>query len=218
MIPEDQIPQLQKLLKQQRRATWLIGIGLGLTVLGYICSRDPAFHAVSSPPAAVVSPASDMSDASDPSDARPSPAKFDLAADPEMGDDTFSFQLVQRRFANAYPEIEVVRLTREATHKTHLAGKYLPEAMSAMIHAPGKMNGWQTMICWIFMFRDPAGTGTVLDAAWACGIRIRPNAGSAFLSDATLPYIVWPSGDPTRAETGSVSLREAVNLCAPLYR
>lgn len=210
----DPASELARLRRKQRIWTWVAVVGVVITAWSWL--GRPSRRAPAAPQP------SDMSEASDPSDLRASPAASALPAgdlvygNPDPGDDTFSFQLVQRRFANAFPEIEV--LPREGAHNTRLAGKYLQEAMSAMIHAPGKMNGRQTMICDIFMIRDAAGTGTVLNVAWACRILIRHKADSAFLADAKLPYIVWPSFNPAMAETGTISLRDAVNLCAPLYR
>ena len=221
--PLDPAAEIARLRRRARFWSWFAGTGLVLTVLGYIYSRDPTFH--HAPPApqahssASISDRPEASEVSDWSGPPPSHTAYDTEAPRTASSNSLS--LIRQRFAEIYPQLEIIpltSLTSEGAYRLQLPGKYLQEAMSATIHAPGRVNGRQMMICDIFCIRDAARTGTDMNVAWACGIRLRSEAGSAFPADATLPFIVWPSCDPARAETGTISLRDAVNLCAPLCR
>lgn len=189
--------------------------------------RDPAFHSVSSPPAAVASSASDMSEPSDPSDvpsilpqpvADPPAAVFDLAAPVVPPDSVWSLPLIQQRFASACPELEVFPLANEPDQKVHLAGKFLPEAMSSKVYAPGRVNGWRTMLCLMLITRDAAGTGTDMNIMWLCGIRLRPGADSSALDGVSLPCDLSPSFNEAMAERSHMPLRDLVKIRSGVCR
>ncbi|GEM_PF-6463626 len=198
--------EIQRLLRRQRVWIWVVVIGVGMTLWGWICS--PLCRA----PAAVGHHSSDVSGASSrPETGRAVQSAFDLAAPIDMGDDTFSPLLVQRRFADVCPDIQVVFLPRETTTTIHV-GSFLPVALCGKIYAPGPVAGWRTMIAYITMTRDDEGKGTILEANWSCGLRLRSGGDSSALDGLSLPYDVKELFSADEYSRHRMSLRDVVRL------
>jgi hypothetical protein len=142
-----------------------------------------------------------------------SPEPFNIPAVTDMGDDTFSPLLVQRRFAGVCPDVQVIPLPRGATTVVQLSS-FLPVAMVGQIYAPGPVAGCRTMIAYISMTRDDAGTGTTVRTDWSCAIRLRPGSDSGALDGLFLPYDMKELFSTDEFSRHRIALRDVVKLCS----
>jgi hypothetical protein len=176
----DPASEIVRLRRRARLWAWVAVIGVAVTIIGFICSRDPAWHVASSAPASAPYPAPTEQAAPyspPPTEAAPSPSPpAEQSASPDGDFTNFSLAVVRQHFASACPNAEVVPLPCPEAVDSRLADRDCPRTAFAFIYAPDPEPKTSTLIAWGVIGPGESGSGTRLHLTWNCAITVPPGS------------------------------------------